>query len=217
MRARRSKVCLVVCLMTVFALGAASAFAQAPVSQQPPPPRRVTSSSAEGFGIQIGGGPIFANFADTQGLDIKTKVGWLAGLLMGGNRSGTVGVEADVLYGQKGVTFANVDFDQHVVHVPVMLKINGGSGSANGLSLFGVGGGFFDWQFNSKLGGVDIPGDTSGYEVGWVVGGGVEVVRVSVQARYMRGVRQISKEFDVANSADSNSKAFVVLLAFRLN
>jgi hypothetical protein len=209
---------LTLALLISLALGAAPVFAQAPATQQPPPPpRRVTQSGgAEGFGFQIGGGPLFANFTDAQGLE--SKAGWLAGILMGGNRSGTVGVEADVLYGKRGVTVPFFgDFDQKVVHVPVMLKVNGGSHDREGLSFFGVGGGYFDWQFSGKLGNVDISDDTDGYEVGWVVGAGVEVLRVSGQVRFMRGIRQIGKDFDVARSVDSESKAVVVLVAFRLN
>ncbi len=98
-----------------------------------------------------------------------------------------------------------------------MLKINGGSANVNEFSVFGVGGGYFDWQFGSKLGTVDISEDTDGYEVGWVIGGGVEFLRFSGQLRFMRGIRQIGKNFDVANSVQSESKAFVVLFAFRLN
>jgi outer membrane protein with beta-barrel domain len=205
-------------ILASLVLGASPAFAQAPAAQQPPPPPRATSSSggAEGFGFQIGGGPLFANFTDAQGLE--SKAGWLVGVLMGGNRSGTVGVEADVLYGKRGVTVPIFgSFDQRVVHVPVMLKINGGSPDREGLSFFGVGGGYFDWQFSGKLGNVDISEDTDGYEVGWVVGAGVEVLRVSGQVRFMRGIRQIGKNFDVARSVDSESKAVVVLVAFRLN
>lgn len=208
-------------VLSLLALSATPALAQAPASQQPPPPRQTStrSSTAEGFGIQIGGGPVFASLDDASA---KQKAGWLVGLLMGGNRGGTVGVEADVLYGQKGAKInvpflGEQDFDQHVIHVPVMLKINGGSGSANGVSLFGVGGGFFDWQFGSKLGSVDVSDDTDGYEVGWVVGAGIEALRVSVQGRFQRGLKSLSKEFDVANARDSHSKAFVVLVAFRLN
>jgi outer membrane protein with beta-barrel domain len=209
----------VLSLLALLALSATPALAQAPPSQQPPPPTRQTStrsSGAEGFGIQLGGGPIFSSFDEVTGLQIDQKTGWLVGLLMGGNRGGTVGVEADVLYGQKGATINNVDFDQKVVHVPVMLKINGGSSNVNGVSLFGVGGGYFDWLFSGKIN--QSPADTTnGYEVGWTVGGGVEVLRFSVQARYVKGVKAIDKNFNVANSQDSKSKSFVVLFAFRLN
>lgn len=203
-------------LLALLALGATPALAQTPQTQQPPPPARVTSSSShEGFGVQIAGGPIFANLSDVS--NAKSKTGWLVGLAMGGNRGGTVGVEADVLYGQKGAKIGTADFDQRVVDVPVMLKLNFGSGSVNGASVFVSGGGFFDWQFNRKINDVDISGDTSGYEVGWVAGAGVEVLRFSVQGRYIRGLKQISKNFDVANAQDVKTQAFLVLLAFRLN
>jgi hypothetical protein len=204
-------------LLVVLVLSASPAMAQAPQTQQPPPPpQRASTGPHEGFGIQLGGGPIFSSFDDVAGLQIEQKAGWLAGLLMGGNRGGVVGVEADVLYGQKGAKINNVDFDQKVVHVPVMLKINGGSGNVNGVSIFGLGGGYFDWLFSGKIN--QSPADTTnGYEVGWTVGGGVEVLRFSVQARYVKGLKAIDKNFNVANSQDSKSKSFVVLVAFRLN
>ena len=194
MRSRASTSSWVFGFLTSLAL-ASPAFAQAPATQQPPPPPQTStrSSGAEGFGIQLGGGPLFANFSDAQNLE--SKAGWLLGVLMGGNRGGTVGVEADVLYGKRGVTVPFFgDFDQSVIHVPVMLKINGGSSNVNSLSVFGVGGGYFDWQFGAKLGNVDISDDTNGYEVGWVIGGGVEVLRFSGQVRYMRGIRQVREE-----------------------
>lgn len=216
MRSRASTSSLVFGFLASLALGS-PAFAQAPATQQPPPPQTSTrSSGAEGFGIQLGGGPIFSSFDDVAGLQIDSKTGWLVGLLMGGNRGGTVGVEADVLYGQKGATINGVDFDQKVVHVPVMLKINGGSSNVNGVSVFGVGGGYFDWLFSGKIN--QNPADTTnGYEVGWTVGGGVEVLRFSIQARYVKGLKAIDRNFNVANSQDSKSKSFVVLFAFRLN
>jgi hypothetical protein len=214
---------LLFAVLVALVVGQSSALAQAPATQQPPPPPPSTrSSGAEGFGIQLGGGPLFANFADAQGLDFSSKTGWLVGLLMGGNRGGMVGVEGDILYGEKAVTLTlpivgKQDFTQKVVHVPVMLKINGGSSNTSGLSLFGVGGGYFDWQFSAELAGIDISEDTNGFEVGWVIGGGVEFLRFSGQVRFFRGIRQIGKEFDVARSVDSESKGVIVLFAFRLN
>src|SRR5882672_7714769 len=79
-----------------------SAFAQggqAPPPQTPPPPPPTSQGSGfhEGFGLQIIGGPLFANLTDTQGFDTSNKTGYLVGIAMGGNRGGRVGVEADVL------------------------------------------------------------------------------------------------------------------------
>jgi len=184
---------------------------------------RGTAQAEDGFGVQLGGGPIFASLDEAQGFDLSTKTGWLVGVLLGGNRGGVFGVETDFLYGEKGAKFhapgssTDQDFTQHVLHVPVMLKLNAGASSASGLRLFGVGGTYLDWQFSSKINDLDIAGDTNGFEVGWVLGGGIEVLRFSLQGRYTRGVGQISKDFDVLNAFDSNSKAFVVLFGFRLN
>jgi len=184
---------------------------------------RGTAQAQEGFGVQLGGGPIFASLDAAQGFDLSTKTGWLVGLLLGGDRGGVFGVEADLLYGLKGAKVrapgsnTDQDFTQHVLHVPVMLKLNVGASSASGLRVFGVGGTYLDWQFSSKINDLDIAGDTNGFEVGWVLGGGIEALRFSLQGRYMKGVGQISKDFDVLNALDSNSKAFVVLFGFRLN
>lgn len=175
------------------------------------------SGRHQGLGIQVIGGPLFANITDAKGLDTGNKSGWLAGLALGGNRGGVLGVEADVLYGQKGAKVNGEDFDQHVIDVPVMLKANIGSSSVNGLSFFAQGGGFFDWQFDSKLNKVDISQDTNGYEIGVVVGAGVELLRFSVQGRYIRGLREIDKSFNLGSTTDIKTQAFAILVAFRLN
>jgi hypothetical protein len=196
--------------------GAAPAMAQGTAQTAPPPPQNQGTGPHEGLGIQLIGGGVFANLTDITGVKTESRTGYLVGLAMGGNRGGTVGVEADVLYGKKGATINGKDFDVSIVHVPVMLKVNVGSKNVNGLSFFGVGGGFFDWQFDST----DIPNiskDTKGYEVGYVLGGGVEFFRFSVQARYIRGVKQIDRTFALAAANDSNTQAFAVLFAFRLN
>jgi hypothetical protein len=219
MRVRASNLCLLSAALASLILGGGTAFAQAPATQQPPPPPRASSGPHEGLGIQLGGGPVFSTFTDTAGLNFDAKAGWLVGLLMGGNRGGVLGFEADALYGKKAASLnipvlGKVDFEQQVVHVPVMLKVNAGSGNVNGLSFFGVGGGFFDWQFDSKQGN-NPSKNTDGFEVGWVVGGGVELLRFSVQARIMRGLKEIGK--DLLSAQDSKSQGFVVLFAFRLN
>jgi hypothetical protein len=201
---------------TALLAGSSTAFAQAG-AQQAPPTQSSGSGFHEGFGVQVIGGPLFSNLTSAQGIDTSNKTGFLVGLAMGGNRGGRVGVEADVLYGQKGAKSGSDEFKQSVVDVPVMLKLNVGSGNVNSYSIFAQGGGFFDWQFGSKINDVDIAGDTTGYEVGFVLGGGVEFARISVQGRYIRGLKQIDRNFDLGAANDSKTQAFAVLFAFRLN
>lgn len=198
-------------MVAALALGSSAAFAQ-----QTPPPQHEDSGQS-GLGVQIVGGPLFSNLADAEGLHTANRAGYLVGISLGGNRGGRVGIGADVLYGKKSAEVNGSNFDQNVVHVPVMLKVNVGSTNRNGLSVFGLAGGFFDWQFSSKLANVDISKDTDGFEVGYVAGVGFEVLRFSVQGRYIRGLREINKTFTVAQSTEVKTQSFLVLLGFRLN
>lgn len=212
--------CMLAMMVVMTAFSASLASAQQPsesLSRQTAAPQNTGTGRHEGIGVQIIGGPLFANITDAVGLDTGSKTGWLVGLAMGGNRGGRVGVEADVLYGRKGATVDGQDFDQHIIDVPVMLKVNVGSTHVNSYSIFAQGGGFFDWQFNSTLNKVDISQDTDGFEVGAVVGAGVEVMRFSVQGRYIRGLREINKTFNLGSSTAVKTQAFAVLFAFRLN
>jgi hypothetical protein len=197
-------------------LGPVPAFAQA----QAPPTQPQQQEDRGGFGVQIVGGPLFTTLdAAQEALDTSSGAGYLVGISMGGNRGGLVGIGADVLYGKKKEEVSGTGFEQSVVHVPVMLKVNLGSENRNGVSVFALGGGFFDWQFDAKatLLNVIIPVDSDGYEVGWLVGGGVEVLRFSVQARYMRGVKEIDKTFAVAHATDIKKQSIAILFGFRLN
>jgi CRISPR/Cas system-associated protein endoribonuclease Cas2 len=192
----------------------APALAQEPAT----PAQDKDSSGGHGFGVQVLGGPLFANYQDVTGLEFDRRTGYLVGLAFGGNRRGVVGVEADVLYGSKPVEIVGQGtLKQSVVHVPVMLKVNLGQASANGFRAFLLGGGYIEWQFNGKLQNVDLSADTSGFEAGYTVGGGFEVLRLSVQARYVRGVRGIDKTFDLSQTTETKSNCFLLLVGIRLN
>jgi len=198
-------------------LGPVSAFAQAQTQTPPPPPPQHAEENG-GFSLQVIGGPLFLRLPSNPGLAVNNQAGFLVGLSMGGNRGGRVGIGADVLYGKKKAELVGFgDLDQSVVHVPVMLKVNIGSKNRNGLSFLALGGGYFDWQFSGKVASVDISNDTNGYQVGYVLGGGVEIARVTVQARYMAAVKEIDKTFNLSKAVNSDTKSFAILFGFRLN
>ncbi len=192
----------------------APALAQDPAT----PAQDKDSSGGHGFGVQVLGGPLFANYQDVTGLEFDRRTGYLVGLAFGGNRRGVVGVQADVLYGSKPVEIVGQGtLKQSVVHVPVMLKLNLGQTSAHGFRAFLLGGGYIEWQFSGKLQNVDLSEDTSGFEAGYTVGGGFEVLRLSVQARYVRGVRGIDKTFNLSQTTETKSNCFLLLFGIRLN
>jgi opacity protein-like surface antigen len=189
------------------------------LAQEPATPAQDNNSSAgHGFGVQVLGGPLFANYEDVAGLDFNRRTGYLIGMAFGGNRRGVIGVEADVLYGSKPVEIVGEGkFKQSVVHVPVMLKVNLGQASAHGFRAFFLGGGYVEWQFNGKLQNVDLSENTSGFEAGFTVGGGFEVLRLGVQARYLRGMRGIDRTFNLSQTTETKSNCFLILFAIRLN
>ena len=189
------------------------------LAQEPAPPaQNQNSSGGHGFGVQVLGGPLFANYDDVTGLEFDRRIGYLIGMAFGGNRRGVVGVQADVLYGSKPVEIVGKGtFEQSVVHVPVMLKVNLGQASAHGFRAFLLGGGYMEWQFNGKLQDVDLSDDTSGFEAGFTVGGGFEVLRLGIQVRYVRGLRGIDKTFDLSQTTETKSNCFLLLFGIRLN
>jgi hypothetical protein len=131
---------------------------------------------------------------------------------------GVIGVQADVLYGSKPVEIVGKGtLKQSVMHVPVMLEVNLGQSSAHGFRVFLLGGGYIEWQFNGELQDVDVSGDTSGFEAGLTAGGGFEVLRLSVQARYARGLRGIDKTFNLSQTVEMKSNCFLLLFGIRLN
>ena len=122
------------------------ALAQQPPAA-PPPPATSYSSQAnnhEGIGIGVKGGFLFSTIIDTTttvAQNNQYRTGVLGGLFIGGNRAGLVGVGVDLLYARKGEKEADgstVDMDY--INVPVYARINLGSASWNGGSVYGVAG-----------------------------------------------------------------------------
>ena len=193
---------------------AAPALAQEPAA----PAQDKSSSGGHGFGVEVLGGPLFSNYDDVTGLNFDQRIGYLIGMAFGGNRRGVVGIQGDVLYGSKPVEIVGKGtLEQSVVHVPVMLKVNLGQASAHGFRAFLLGSGYLEWQFNGKLQDVDLADDTSGFEAGFTVGGGFEVLRLGIQARWVRGLRGIDKTFNLGQTVEMKSNCFLLLFGLRLN
>jgi hypothetical protein len=181
----------------------------------------------EGIGIGIKGGWLFSKFS-AEGAEFDRRTGQQIGIFFGGNRPGLIGVMAEVNYGKKSSgdpEDEDAQLDLRFVSVPVVMRVNGGARSLNGVSFYGIVGPQLDWLLSQKL--VigddefdledDLGDETEGFEVSLVIGGGIEITRFIAEVRYIHGLKSIAPEFDVADATDLKSRSFAILFGFRFN
>ena len=169
-------------------------------------------AAAQGVGIKVG--PTFADFS-SEALDFDTRTGIHAGLFIGGNRDGVVGVQTELNWIRKRVEQPlqareiRIDYLQ----IPVLLRINIGGGSANAFRVFAVGGGGVNIKIADEVEGVTIDDGFEGADIPLLFGGGVEVARIIVEGRYEKGFRRINKLF--SDFTEVKSQSFTILFGVR--
>ncbi len=204
MRQTSHRIHVVALLLLALGLGAAPALAQ--------------GGGHEGVGVGVKGGLLFSNLDFGANDDfLKNKTGFIGGLFVGGNRGGVLGVEADVFYARKGAKVEGTDreYDIHMLEIPILLRLNAGSSSLSGVSVYGLAGPALDIRLKSEFGGIDIIDSTQGYDVNLVLGAGVEITRFLAEVRYNRGLRNISKDF--SQSDEIKTRSWALLIGVRFN
>ena len=167
-------------------LTAAPAFAQ---NQQP--------NSGLGFGVHFGGNWTSARFEDDVEVDTSAGAGWLGGIWFGGNRDGRVGLMGELSYMKSKIKLDGSDFvsDRTFVQIPVLLRINAGSRSRAGASVYFLAGPAFDIQLDADDDLTDFFGDADdvyeGLNIGIMGGIGFEVARLGIEFRYNYGIRSV--------------------------
>lgn len=167
-----------------------------------------------GFGAKFG--PLFPSVSKKVA-SFDNRTGWLGGIFFGGNRTGAVGIQVDMLYGKKNVPSPLVvggDVDVHFFEIPVMARINLGSSSkAAGYILVGPA---FDINLKSELNGLDVKSQYQSLDLGIIGGAGVEITRFLVEARYNWGLRNVING-DLTNTSEIKTRTFVVLFGVRFS
>ena len=169
-------------------------------------------AAAQGVGIKVG--PTFADFT-SDALDFDTRTGIHAGLFIGGNRDGVVGVQTELNWIRKQVEQPlqareiRIDYLQ----IPVLLRVNIGGSSANAFRVFGVGGAGVNIKIGDEVDGVTIDDNFEGADIPLLFGGGIEVARIIVEGRYEKGFRRINKLF--SDFTDVKSQSFTILFGVR--
>jgi hypothetical protein len=175
-------------------------------------------SRHEGIGIGAEIGPIFSSF-DEASTDFKNNSGLEGGIFFGGNRPGTVGVMGKVLYAKKGFknSTGQLDIDLHYLEVPVLLRVNAGSSSLNGVLVYGLVGPVFDVLLKGSIAGENVKDNYQSLDVGLQFGAGVEITRFVVEGVYTKGLKNVLNPDTVTTITDLKTHSFAVLFGLRFN
>lgn len=171
----------------------------------------------EGIGIGFLVGPTFSSF-DQANSNFKNNNGLELGIFFGGNRAGTVGVEGKLMYVKKGAKNAAgvVVVDTRYLEIPILLRINAGSHSLNGVLGYFIAGPTFDILMKADAGGVDVKKNYQGLDLGLQIGGGVEITRFIIEASLTKGLRKIN-DGNLASLTPIKTRKFAIDFGIRFN
>jgi hypothetical protein len=171
-----------------------------------------SSTWAAAQGIKFG--PTFATFS-SEALDFTTRTGLHGGIFFGGNRDGTLGVQTEINWIRKSSETdpLNLGIRIDYLQVPVLLRLNAGSSSSSGFSAYGIVGPAVEVKIADEIEGLTLDDGFEGADISLVFGGGVEIARIIVEARYAKGLRRINKTF--SNASEIKAQAFTILFGLR--
>jgi len=160
-------------------------------------PAYAQSSSDAGPGVGVLGlvsrGSIRSDGPDDF---FDSKTGWGAGLWFGGNKSGLLGFTGELIYLERNVESDGLDLETRAIEIPALLRLNIGSRSQNGLTLYAVGGPVFTWNLKQTLAGVELDDSYRSGDIGVMGGIGLEVFRLGIEGRGNWGQRSITVDGD---------------------
>lgn len=198
-----------------------AAFLTAGMVEQAPPPGG-GGPRATGFGIGAKIGPLFTSYSAASCDNcFNTNTGWEGGIWFGGNRGGTIGVMGELLYAKKkqeqtvnGLTGST---SLQYLEIPILMRVNIGSRSRNGISIYGLVGPVFDINLKASLNDLDVKSKYESLDFGILGGVGIEITRFLVEGRFNKGLRNVLKSGSAGSITDIKTRSFAVLFGLRFN
>jgi hypothetical protein len=167
------------------------------------------SSRSEGFGIGVKIGPLFSSVSSSTTL--SSRNGYEFGIFFGGNRGGRVGVMGEFMIAKK-------NSGARYIEIPILLRINIGSESKNGLSVYGLVGEFSDIKLTDGTGTtLNIKQNYKGLDLGLGLGVGVEFARFLAEFRVNIGFLSVLAANGGGTQDLGKSRSYAFLVGFRLN
>jgi hypothetical protein len=154
-----------------------------------------SAQGGPGFGLEFG---ITRTTLHAESLSdfIGSRTGFMGGIWFGGNRHGVVGLMGEITYVVKGAKdeSSGQDLKLHYLEIPVLLRVNIGQHSTNGVIVYPLFGPVVDIQLKGTLDGLDVTNQFQGYDVGLIGGIGLEAARLGVEVRGNWGLKGLLKE-----------------------
>lgn len=169
-----------------------------------------STSAAQGVGIKFG--PTFDKFS-SDALDFDNRTGVHAGLFIGGSRDKVVGLQTEINWLRKKADLVNNQIRIDYLQIPVLLRLNAGSSSANGFAAYGIVGPGFEMKIADEVEGFTLDDGFEGADVSLLFGGGIEVAHIILEGRYEKGLRRINKSFN--DLTDIKKQSFTILFGVR--
>jgi len=168
---------------------------------------------AQGGGIKVG--PTFDEFS-ADSLDFDNRTGIHAGIFLGGSRDNVLGFQTEFNWLRKKTEAAGgqqirIDYLQ----IPVLLRLNAGSGSASGPAVYGIAGPAIELKIADEVDGFTLDDGFEGADVSLMFGAGIEVARIIVEGRYEKGLRRINNTF--SGLSEIKKQSFSILFGIRFN
>ena len=171
---------------------------------------------SQGFGFGVKVGPLFSSFKSAN-QSYNNKTGLEGGIWFGGNRGGRVGVMGEILYAKKTASQPGLnDVNLYFLEIPILARINVGSASRNGVSVYGLVGSVFDINRKANQKGVNVKKNYESLDMGVLAGVGVEITRFLVEGRFNWGLRNVGKASGLVGN-DIKTKSFALLVGLRIN
>lgn len=157
---------------------------------------------------------------DDDALDVSSRWGAAAGLFAGRNISENVGIQLEGLFSQRGAkdSTSGSDTTLRLTYLDVPLTARFGSTTSNNVHFHAFTGPQLGIKLSAKakddfLGTeIDLDDEVKSWDFGWTVGAGVEMNKISLDARYTMGLTNID---DSDTDASIKNRTFTVLLGYR--
>lgn len=167
-------------------------------------------AGAQGVGSGVKTGFLHSSMVSSSVLDSGS--GWMAGLFIGGNRSGPVGVMTEFNILSTNTTGTAT----YHLQIPAMLRINIGLSSVGvpRALVYGIAGPALHLTLGNDLRDVRGVEDIESIDTSVVIGIGVEIARFIVEVRGTRGLRNLATQ---AEQLELKSTTFALLAGLRFN